>query len=60
MSLAVVMLAVIAFGSVDSWAAIPLTQLVSQPQTKIATMHQADVIKNVEGKAQEYHGNGNK
>jgi uncharacterized protein YjbJ (UPF0337 family) len=51
-----VMLAVIAFASADSLTAISFTQLISQPQTQIATMHQADVIKNTEGKAQEAVG----
>jgi uncharacterized protein YjbJ (UPF0337 family) len=59
-SLAVLLATAIAFGfgSADSWAATPLTQIISQPQAQIATMNRAEAItKNIEGKAQEAIGN---
>jgi uncharacterized protein YjbJ (UPF0337 family) len=46
------------FGHADSWAATSRTQIISQPQTQIATMNRAEAItKNIEGKAQEAIGN---
>jgi uncharacterized protein YjbJ (UPF0337 family) len=60
MSLTVLLATSIAFGfgPANSWAATSLTQLVSQPQTQIATMNRAEAItKNIEGKVQEAIGN---
>jgi uncharacterized protein YjbJ (UPF0337 family) len=46
------------FGTTDSWAATLPTQLISQPQTQIATMNRAEAMtKNIEGKVQEAIGN---
>lgn len=46
------------FGTAASWAATSRPQLVSSPQTQLATMNRVEAIaKNLEGKAQEAIGN---
>ncbi|WP_239651742.1 CsbD family protein [Neosynechococcus sphagnicola] len=60
MSFAVTFATIMAFsfGSLEGWAATLPTQLISQPQTHIATMNQVEAIsKNIEGKAQAAIGN---
>jgi hypothetical protein len=59
MILAIMLVITIAFdfGHANTWAATSLTQLISQPQTQIATMNRAEAItKNIEGKVQEARG----
>ncbi len=60
MSLAVVLGTIIAFGFgyANSWAADSLTELISQPQTQLATMNNkiVAITKNIEGKVQEAIG----
>jgi uncharacterized protein YjbJ (UPF0337 family) len=46
------------FGTAESWAATSLPQLISAPQTQLASMNRVEAItKNLEGKAQEAIGN---
>jgi len=60
-SLAIMLATIIAFSFnyKDSWAANSITQIISQPQTQIATIDNRieAITKNLEGKAQEAIGN---
>jgi uncharacterized protein YjbJ (UPF0337 family) len=57
LSIALITVLFLGFGSEASWATISSTQHISQPQSSIATMKQDDDINNAKGKVQEAIGN---
>ena len=58
-SLSIMFATVIAFGlgTEAAWTAIPLTEIINQPQVQISTMKQADTINNAKGQVKEMIGN---
>lgn len=46
------------FGMQDSWATMPINQLINRPQPQIAMFNRAKAVsKDIEGKTQEAYGN---